>query len=198
MVATYMPTMSRTRHSSGAARDSMGVVISRSRTSTVTASPKSSYWLQIRSSLTRDPVALICSARPTRWPASACWWPTPTETASRKSTFWQAATLPAERQCISSTIRSSRSIRMRFPEQPRSTEQSTFGRKNLVVATSGSAPAAPTSVLQILDPSTGTLIWTSPPLIGGVSANSLAFYDLNADGMLEMTFGTDMGMYLTQ
>ena len=77
-------------------------------------------------------------------------------------------------------------------------EQSTFGRKNLVVATSGSAPAAPTSVLQILDPSTGTLIWTSPPLIGGVSANSLAFYDLNADGMLEMTFGTDMGMYLTQ
>ena len=77
-------------------------------------------------------------------------------------------------------------------------EQSTFGRKNLVVATSDSALAAPISGLQILDPPTGTLIWTSPPLIGGVSANSLAFYDLNGDGMLEMTFGTDMGMYLTQ
>src|SRR5256885_16871650 len=40
-------------------------------------------------------------------------------------------------------------------------EQSTFGRKNLVVATSDSALAAPISVLQILDPPTGTLIWTS-------------------------------------
>jgi len=53
-------------------------------------------------------------------------------------------------------------------------------------------------VLQILDPPTGTLIWTSPPLIGGVSANSLAFYDLNGNGMLEMAFATATGMYLTQ
>jgi hypothetical protein len=50
-------------------------------------------------------------------------------------------------------------------------EQSSYTRKNLVVAsagdccTSGGAP----SLLQIVDPGTGTVIWQSPPLLGPVS-----------------------------
>ena len=79
-------------------------------------------------------------------------------------------------------------------------EQSSSPRKNLVVAiagdccTSGGAP----SLLQIVDPSTGTLIWQSPPLLGAVSRNSLEFLDVNGDGKLEMSLGTAWGMYLTQ
>ena len=79
-------------------------------------------------------------------------------------------------------------------------EESSYTRKNLVVATAGDcciSPGAP-SLLQIVDPSTGTLIWQSPPLLGAVSKNGLAFLDVNADGQLEMSLGTAWGMYLTR
>ena len=79
-------------------------------------------------------------------------------------------------------------------------EQSSYTRKNLVVATTGdccTSGGAP-SLLQIVDPSTGTLIWQSPPLLGPVSKNSLEFLDVNGDGQLEMSLGTAWGMYLTQ
>jgi hypothetical protein len=79
-------------------------------------------------------------------------------------------------------------------------EQSSYTRKNLVVATAGdccTSGAAP-SLLQIVDPSTGTLIWQSPPLLGPVSKNSLEFLDVNGNGQLEMSLGTTWGMYLTQ
>jgi hypothetical protein len=79
-------------------------------------------------------------------------------------------------------------------------EGSAYPRKNLVVATaadcctSGGVP----SLLQIVDPSTGTLIWQSPPLLGAVSKNSVEFLDVNGDGQLEMSLGTAWGMYLTR
>jgi len=80
-------------------------------------------------------------------------------------------------------------------------EQSAFARKNLVVATTGSALWPDTgspSLLQVVDPSNGALVWMSPPLVGNVSLNSLGFYDLNGDGKLKIAFGTATGMYLTQ
>jgi PKD domain/FG-GAP-like repeat/FG-GAP repeat len=78
-------------------------------------------------------------------------------------------------------------------------ERSSYTRKNLVVATAGDCctSGAP-SLLQIVDPGTGTLIWQSPPLLGPVSKNSLEFLDVNGTGQLEMSLGTAWGMYLTQ
>jgi FG-GAP-like repeat len=77
-------------------------------------------------------------------------------------------------------------------------EQSAFGRKNLVLGTGNSYYTAQPALLDIIDPSSGTIIWASPPLLGNVSRHSLGFYDLNGDGQLEMTIGTAVGMYITQ
>jgi len=49
-----------------------------------------------------------------------------------------------------------------------------------------------------IDPSTGQLIWTSPPLLRNVPLHSLQFYDLHNTGVLQIAFGTGYGMYLTQ
>lgn len=78
-------------------------------------------------------------------------------------------------------------------------EQSAFGRKNLVVtgATNSYSTGTP-STLEVIDPTTGTLIWQSPALLGDVVAHSLAFYDLNGNGTLQLAFGTTSAMYLTQ
>ncbi|MES1190123.1 MAG: FG-GAP-like repeat-containing protein [Steroidobacter sp.] len=78
-------------------------------------------------------------------------------------------------------------------------EQSAFLRKNLIVATADTSYGSVVpSVLKIVDPSSGSLVWTSPPLLGNVSAHSLSFNDLNSDGNLKMAIGTTVGMYLTQ
>lgn len=80
-------------------------------------------------------------------------------------------------------------------------EKSAYTRKNLVVAIAGESCCAdpePPSLVQIVDPSSGALIWQSPPLLGTVSKNSLDFVDVNGDGKLEMTLGTTYGIYLTQ
>ncbi len=78
-------------------------------------------------------------------------------------------------------------------------EQSAFTRKNLVIGLSSSTyPNTQPALLNVIDPSSGTVIWASPALLGDVAHNSVAFYDLNADGQLEMTFGTAYGMYMTQ
>lgn len=77
-------------------------------------------------------------------------------------------------------------------------EKSAFTRKNLVVGTSSNTFSGSTTVLQVVDPSTGALVWASPPLLGIVSQNSLEFYDFAGTGNLQMTFGTSTGMYVTQ
>jgi hypothetical protein len=76
-------------------------------------------------------------------------------------------------------------------------EQSAFGRKNLVVGQALTG-LEPSGNLLIVDPSSGTPIWTSPPLQGAVPINSLSFVDTNGDGQLEIAFGTGSTMYLTR
>ncbi len=76
-------------------------------------------------------------------------------------------------------------------------EESSFGRKNLVVAR-GSNVLATGSDLAIIDPASGVSIWTSPHLQGSIPINSLSFVDTDADGRLEMAFGTTSMMYLTR
>lgn len=54
------------------------------------------------------------------------------------------------------------------------------------------------SKIEVIDPTSGTEIWESPPLRGNVPINSLSFYDLGGNGQLQIAFGTSVGMYLTQ
>ena len=77
-------------------------------------------------------------------------------------------------------------------------EKSAFAHKNLVVANSNGSSPAITSALQVIDPSSGALIWSSPPLLGPVSPRSLEFYDFGGTGKVQLTFGTSTGMYVTQ
>jgi hypothetical protein len=80
-------------------------------------------------------------------------------------------------------------------------ETSAFTRKNLVLAalgTTGIYGQATSPQAQVIDPLTGTLIWTSPAMLGTFTRNSLSFKDVNADGHLEMVFGTAWGMFVTQ
>ncbi len=78
-------------------------------------------------------------------------------------------------------------------------ESSGFARKNIVLATGGNQPTAgTTSNLQVIDPTSGALVWQSPALLGYVPINSLNFYDLRGDGQREIVFGTSVGMYVTQ
>ena len=78
-------------------------------------------------------------------------------------------------------------------------EQSAFPRKNIVVSVGPqSSLNAISPVLAVIDRTSGTQIWQSPPLLGGVSPNSLNYYDLTGSGRLQMVFGTSVGMYVTQ
>ena len=78
-------------------------------------------------------------------------------------------------------------------------EESAFARKNIVVAFGPNNLGVPVaSELEVIDPSSGAEIWDSPPLRGNVPINSLNFYDLNGTGQLQIAFGTNVGMYLTQ
>ena len=78
-------------------------------------------------------------------------------------------------------------------------EDSGFTRKNLIVAVGSTYPLSGiASMLEVIDPSSGSEIWESPPLRGVVPINSLNFYDLNGDGQREIAFGSSVGMYLTR
>jgi hypothetical protein len=80
-------------------------------------------------------------------------------------------------------------------------EASAFTRKNLVLTilgTTGIYGLATSPQAQVIDPLTGTLIWSSPAMSGTFTRNSLSFRDVNADGHLEMVFGTSYGMFVTQ
>ncbi len=77
-------------------------------------------------------------------------------------------------------------------------EQSAFGRKNLIIGTYNFFGNGGPSQLQVIDPSSGTLIWSSPPLLNNVPLHSLQFYDRQNTGVLQIAFGTGYGMYLTQ
>jgi hypothetical protein len=54
------------------------------------------------------------------------------------------------------------------------------------------------SKINIVDSTTGTMIWQSPYLSGTVPINSLSFHDFSGSGQLQMAFGTSMQMYLTR
>jgi len=77
-------------------------------------------------------------------------------------------------------------------------EQSAFGRKNLVVAVGDTTYSQTPSQLIVLDPSSGAQIWASPSLVGTVPVKSLAFYDLQGTGQLQIAFGTTVGMFVTR
>ena len=78
-------------------------------------------------------------------------------------------------------------------------EQSAFARKNLVIATTGSYYSTGTNEhLEIVDPSSGNLVWQSPELEGYVGKHSLSFYDLQNSGNLQLVLGTSVGMLVTQ
>ena len=51
-------------------------------------------------------------------------------------------------------------------------EQSAFGRKNLLLATSDDLNGQPSGLIAV-DPATGQQIWASPPLVGTVPIHSL-------------------------
>ena len=76
-------------------------------------------------------------------------------------------------------------------------ERSAFGRKNLVVATGDTFGGAP-SLLRIVDPSSGKLVWSSPPLAGLVPRASISFCDPAGTGALRLAWGTSTGMFVTR
>jgi hypothetical protein len=77
-------------------------------------------------------------------------------------------------------------------------ENSSFGRKNLVIAATVPFTYPATSQITVIDPTAGTVIWQSPSVLGTVPINSLSFHDYNANGQLEMAFGTSQAMYVTR
>jgi len=78
-------------------------------------------------------------------------------------------------------------------------EQSAFARKNLVIATTGSYYGTGSNEhLEIVDPSSGALVWQSPELAGYVGKHSLSFYDLQGSGNLQLVLGTSVGMLVTR
>jgi hypothetical protein len=78
-------------------------------------------------------------------------------------------------------------------------EQSSFGRKNLVVSISNpNLIYSQASRIAVVDPTSGTIIWQSPFIAGSVPGHSVSFYDWNQDGQLELCFGTSAGMYVTR
>jgi outer membrane protein assembly factor BamB len=78
-------------------------------------------------------------------------------------------------------------------------EQSTFPRKNLVVAVANpSLVYSQASKIAVVDPTTGTLIWETPFVSGSVPIHSLSFHDWIGSGQLQMAFGTSAGMYVTR
>lgn len=75
------------------------------------------------------------------------------------------------------------------------------GSGNLLIGTSKNSfnSSFETSVKLItVDGMTGTIIWSSPPLLGDIVPNSLSFADINNDGAQELIFGTTRAMYITQ
>ena len=78
-------------------------------------------------------------------------------------------------------------------------EDSGFARKNLLVAVDSNPDGnQAVSNLKAIEPSSGAIVWQSPPLRGYIPINSLNMYDLHGDGQREIVFGTTMGMYVTQ
>jgi hypothetical protein len=74
-----------------------------------------------------------------------------------------------------------------------------FARQNLVLAKGETwAISDEPATLEAVDPISGAKIWESPAWWGAVPANSLAYVDLNGDGVDEIAFGTFAGMYLTR
>jgi hypothetical protein len=77
-------------------------------------------------------------------------------------------------------------------------EESTFARKNLLIATGDNYPSTSPYELWAVDPVTGADVWHSPSLAGSVLPNSLQFVDTDGDGDEEITFGTNFGMHFTR
>jgi hypothetical protein len=77
-------------------------------------------------------------------------------------------------------------------------EDSTFARKNLLIATGDNYPSTSPYELWAVDPVTGADVWHSPSLAGSVLPNSLQFVDTDGDGDKEITFGTNFGMHFTR
>jgi hypothetical protein len=77
-------------------------------------------------------------------------------------------------------------------------EESSFARKNLLLAAGGNSLASSRPELWAIDPVTGADVWRSPPIVGTVQRNSLHFVDVDGDGDQEISFGTERGMYHTR
>lgn len=77
-------------------------------------------------------------------------------------------------------------------------EDSTFARKNLLIATGDGYSSSSQYELWAVDPVTGADVWHSPSLVGSILPNSLQFVDTDGDGDKEITFGTNFGMHFTR
>ena len=72
------------------------------------------------------------------------------------------------------------------------------GQRNLILAESRNSRRAAGARLYGVDPVTGVEVWRSPLLMGAVSPGSLQHVDVDGDGELEMTLGTEFGVMITR
>jgi hypothetical protein len=83
-----------------------------------------------------------------------------------------------------------------WPARAIAIEPSPVARKNLRVTRVDGASGA--GRLVTIDPSTGTVISESPPLIGAITEDSVHFVDVSGSGDVRLAIGTEGGMYLTR
>ena len=86
--------------------------------------------------------------------------------------------------------------------EPLTFTPSTSTRKNLLIATGAANPysyySTGASEIWAIDPVSGAGVWRSPGFPGSFSRHSLNAVDINQDGQYELSFGTNVGAFVTR